>query len=472
MSRIAVVALGLAVALAVAVAQAAGPQVSPPITISGPSPVRNCQDGQARDVVREAEVEPYLAIDPRNPRRLVAVYQQDRFRNGAARAIAASVSEDGGKSWREQVLPVGVCATHGPGPFRLSDPWVSIGGDSRIYALASAFVLTSADGGRSWSKPVELDHRTERYFLDKGSLTADPTKPGTAYAMWARYTAPREGPPVHGDAMLSVTRDGGHTWSAPRAILKGGPDSGPIASVILPDPDRGLLYHLAFFQIGPVPSMARPSSVVVQSSSDGGRSWSAPHTVAKALTVAEESKEAHTGTQIRTGFVVPAYAVDPRSGTLYVVWQDARFSRGRRYDQVVLARSSDRGRTWSRPIRVSAPDRQAFVPSVAVADDGAVGVTYFDTTAGRVGHPVATRYIFAASRDGSRSFDRTPVGPPFDLAHAPLMAAVPEEAVPPGLFLGDYMSLANLGNGFRAVYVTTNASRANPTDVRYAALRP
>lgn len=311
-------------------------QGSSPLTISHRSPIRNCQDGQSRDVVPEAEVEPSLAIDPTRPDHLVAVFQQDRFRNGAARAIAASVSMDGGRTWTERVLPVGLCATHRPGPFRVTDPWVSIGGDGHVYALASAFALSSGDGGKTWPRIVELDRRTERYFLDKGSLTADPAEPGTAYATWARYAVPRRGPPVHSDAMLSVTTNGGRTWSAPRAMLHGGADSGPIASAIVPGLRRGELYHFAFFQIGAVPSMAHPSSIVVQASSDGGRTWSVPRTVAKALTVAEEAREPYSGTQIRTGFVVPAFARARARCT----------SRGRMRGSAIAAttRSSSRGR--------------------------------------------------------------------------------------------------------------------------------
>ena len=442
-----------------------------PVTISGPSSLGNCPDGQGRDVVRAAEVEPYVAVDPHRPSRVIAVYQQDRFRNGAARAVAASVSADGGKTWKQQVLPVGFCATRGPGPARVTDPWVSIGAEGRIYALASAFVVTSMDGGRTWSEPFELAQRTQRYFLDKGSLTADPVRRGTAYAVWARFIVPPNGPPVQSDAMLSRTTDGGRTWSPPRSILARGPDSGPIGSVIVPDTRRGLLYHLAFWQVGEVPTMKRPSHVLVQSSRDGGLTWSRPHRVGFAYTVAVLAFEAHSGTQIRTGFVVPSLAVDPRSGTLYAVWQDARFS-GRRFDQIVISRSRDRGATWSRPVRVGAPGRQGLVGNVAVLDNGIVGVGYFDTPAGRSAQPVKTRYVLATSRDGGRTFARRTVGAPFDLERAPLMASVPEFLVPPGLFLGDYMGLVAHRNAFHLAYVTTNATPDNPTDVRYAVVRP
>ncbi len=67
-------------------------------------------------------------------------------------------------------------------------------------------------------------------------------------------------------------------------------------------------------------------------------------------------------------------AVDPRSGRVYAVWQDSRFSGGA-FDEVAFAMSRDGGRSWSETIKVSqtpadpvSPLRQqAFIPSVAVA---------------------------------------------------------------------------------------------------------
>ena len=44
--------------------------------------------------------------------------------------------------------------------------------------------------------------------------------------------------------------------------------------------------------------------------------------------------------------------------------------------------------------------------------------------------------------------------------------------MPPGLFLGDYMGLVAQGTEFHVAYVTTNAAADNPTDVRYALVRP
>ena len=172
------------------------------IRISKPSPFRNCPDGQLRVFVN-GEVEPSIALG-RTGRWIVVVYQQDRFPDGAARGIAASFSTTGGRSWKRSVLPVGLCA-HGrdPQPVRTSDPWVSIGADGRVYALASYTAVSSNDGGRTWSAPVALQRPSSTFLLDKGSLTADPERAGVAYAVWARFLRRASGPPVESDAMLS-----------------------------------------------------------------------------------------------------------------------------------------------------------------------------------------------------------------------------------------------------------------------------
>src|SRR5262249_42071665 len=77
-------------------------------------------------------------------------------------------------------------------------------------------------------------------------------------------------------------------------------------------------------------------------------------------------------------------AVDPNNGNLYAVWADARFS-GFQYNSIAFSMSTDGGFTWSTPIRINqTPDtipvgsRNAFMPSIAVAGDGTVAVTYFD----------------------------------------------------------------------------------------------
>jgi hypothetical protein len=440
------------------------------VRVSGPSPFLHCPDRQARVFVN-GEVEPALAVDPKRGR-LVIVYQQDRFPDGAARGIAAGFSTNGGRTWARSVLPVGLCArARDLQPVRTSDPWVSIGADGRVYALASYAAVASGNGGRSWTAPVALARPSAQFILDKGSLTADPKRAGTAYAVWARFLRPASGAPSESDAMLSRTTNGGVTWSKPQVILEHGSDAGSISSVIVPDPSRNRLFHLAFWEVGPEPTLAHPSRLIVQRSTDGGSTWTEPHTIAMVRTVAGRAKDPTSGRQIRTGFVVPSFALDRRSGALYAVWQDSRFAADQ-VDQIAVAGSRDGGNTWTAPRRISQPAGQAFVPNIAVTPAGAVGVAYYEAPKSRTKRSAPIQYWLAISRDGGRSFSRRPVGRPFSLRYAPLMDSVPELAVPPGLFLGDYMGLEASAGTFHLAFVAANNSKRNPSDVLYAAVRP
>jgi hypothetical protein len=271
--------------------------------------------------------------------------------------------------------------------------------------------------------------------------------------------------------MFVRTADGGRTWSTPRVILRHGADSGPIASVILVDPSRRhRLYHFTFWQIGVVPTLKRPSRLLVQSSSDGGATWSAPRRIAQALTVGL-SRDPTSGRELRGGFVVPSFAVDLSTGALYAAWQDSRFA-SKRFDQIVVAASRNGGKTWTKPRLVSRRGRQAFVPTVAVTPSGVVGVAYFEAPRGRSGLQNPIQYELAVSGDRGRTFRRRAVGRPFSLAEAPFLGGIPALAAPPGLFLGDYMGIDASDGRFHLAFVTANRSTSNRTDVRYASISP
>src|SRR5262249_13969939 len=110
-------------------------------------------------------------------------------------------------------------------------------------------------------------------------------------------------------------------------------------------------------------------------SGDHGATWSAPVQVSQLLAVG--TTDPRTGAFVRDGSVVPQIAAAP-DGTLYVVWQDSRFTNGAR-DGIALARSGDGGTTWSAPVPVNSMHGvPAFTPNVHVRSDGTIGVTYFD----------------------------------------------------------------------------------------------
>jgi hypothetical protein len=75
--------------------------------VSGKSPFSQSCSLTARGGVPsfDSEIEPSLAASPRNANVLIGVYQQDRLSYGQARGIVASVSHDGGETWRQVPTP-------------------------------------------------------------------------------------------------------------------------------------------------------------------------------------------------------------------------------------------------------------------------------------------------------------------------------------------------------------------------------
>jgi hypothetical protein len=105
----------------------------------------------------------------------------------------------------------------------------------------------------------------------------------------------------------------------------------------------------------------------------------------------------------------------------------------------------------------SVPSVQALLPTVAIRDDGLVGVTYYDFRNHVPGAPtLLTDYWLTTSADGV-NWNESRVAGSFDFVTAPFAL---------GLFLGDYQALTSIGNRFVPFYVTTNAnSPTNLTDV-------
>ena len=145
------------------------------------------------------EVEPWLDVNPINPKNLVAVWQQDRWSNGGSRGLVAGVSRNGGKSWRQVVIP-GLSACSGSDRYvRASDPWVSFAPNGDLYHLSLSttggitfdagfpdsgmLVSRSTDGGLHWSAPIPLiEDQGPNILNDKQSITADPHDPRFVYA--------------------------------------------------------------------------------------------------------------------------------------------------------------------------------------------------------------------------------------------------------------------------------------------------
>jgi hypothetical protein len=482
-----------------AAAIAAGALAAPP-TLAGASPprVRELQAISGRTPFRggcgvpgqptpSSEAEPYIAVDPADPRHLVATWQQDRFAvDGGDLANLVAVSSDGGRTWRRGRVR-GVSRCTGGEDERASDPWLAIGARGRttlmgnltfdeIPALSGLAAPTqqrasrSTNLGASFAPPVTI--AADGAYNDRESVTVDPTRPGHAYFVWVkRYGTFGES----GLDMFSRTVDAGKTWSPERVIQA--PPTGtlpdPTLVEVLPNGELLNLYLQAnLTPFLPAGSPIVPWQVMAARSRDAGSHWSAPIGIG-SIGHPFAPEDPTTGTQVRAYPVISA-AVAP-SGEAYVVWNEIKSKRSSR---IFLSRSGDGGIDWSPPKPIATVPTQAFLPSIAVARDGTIGVTWDAFTGDRRGdHKLTTRVWFARSLDGGRRWRRIPIGGPFDM----LSTSPTSSTGITGRFVGDYQGLAGRRHDFVAVFAEgraihrrrTGAPRVHgPSDIIFARLVP
>ena len=84
-----------AIPAAVLMAVAAAATAADPVVVSGPSPFASCTIGGPGTNFVNAEVEPWVAINPANPSNVIGAWQQDRWSNGGAHGLVAGYSFDG-----------------------------------------------------------------------------------------------------------------------------------------------------------------------------------------------------------------------------------------------------------------------------------------------------------------------------------------------------------------------------------------
>jgi len=358
--------------------------------------------------------EPNVAVDPENPRHMVA-----SSNDYGSCCDQYYTTFDGGSTWR-----TGNMSTRGPNvigsdPITVFDPKhdtvvhlsLNFKVSSGIPAVNGNVVASvSTDGGLHWKVPslVGRGHGA-RLFLDKEDATVDtnPTSPyyGRIYVTWTGF---------YGDAKRYLSSpileahsdDGGRTWSDPKEISGSNAryctyqTDGPVnecdedqASAPRVGPD-GTLYvafmngqHTAAWEAG---EQFEDQYMIVQSS-NGGRSFTAPRHIVdledgdRDYPLNVDGRQTLTGLQVRV-WGAGTLAVNPTTGRLYLSFSDNR--RGVHDVDNPVTRSeafvvtSADGTSWSAPSIVDADSNESWFPWIDVAPDGTVGLLYNDRRPG------------------------------------------------------------------------------------------
>jgi photosystem II stability/assembly factor-like uncharacterized protein len=427
-------------------------------------------------------VEPLVAVNPTNPQNVIGVFQEDRWSDGGAHGLLAAVSFNGGASYVNRWAEFSACSDRPETPEfehlpRATDPWVSFDAAGRAYQVGlpiidgsltgEAAVTTSYsdDGGLTWSAPVDVvreDDPTGATFFDKQSITADPYHSGRAWVTWIQGNLPGENISFsklahafsyRGTPMISRTTDGGRSWSPAEAMTNANLYAQGNQIVVLPDGTLIDSQAILFKGSGIQPN-AKGTYMAVMRSSDGGRHWSAPSTVAPLGTVGVTAD----GQPLRVGDYLPDLAEDPATGGLYMTWADGL---GGTTNKIVLSRSTDGGRHWSTPTVLSHHNSaQSFNHAVTVGNDGELAVLYYDDYRNDSASGIPTDVYLRHSSDGGQTWSAPQQLASFDFANGPVAR---------GYFVGDYQGLAPIGaRGLLAFFGVTGSApqSANVLSVR------
>jgi len=372
-----------------------------------------------------AHAEPAVAVNPRNPRNLLAASMVDQ---GRARGLATYASFDGGVTWQSNGLLPG--APLGSG----ADVTVTFDQAGQGYVSASmsrgvsggqagtAYVWRTDDGGRHFGPAIAA----MRGSVDHPGLAADPARGSTDL-----YLAGIAFQGSSSELRFTRSTDSGRSFEPARSI----------------DPSHSSHDRLSVAAAGPGGTVAvmyytEPPggsvTVSVATSTDHGASFAAPVRLGTVRAPAPVP-----GVNARSG---PALAIDPRTGDIYASVTTYVPATGA--SQVEVFTSRDHGHSWSAPAVVaSTAGGTYFQPQLAAGDGGRVGLSVFELASSRV-HVV----MITSTPDGA-SFGppQTVTGSSFD----PTLGLAGGDGAAAQHWIGDYQGLAATPGAFHPLWNDT-----------------
>lgn len=329
-------------------------------------------------------VEPQLAVNPKDPKHLLATAMVVNPSAVADSDCAVFLSFDGGRTWAQHNFGVPECA----------DPWVALREDgTALFAGLSMArnnemqLVRSADGGRTWaSVPLDLGR-----IHDHESMIVDTTTGPHAGSIYLVSHGSWRGKSGRSSGSIFVTRsaDGGRTFTPPVHIVPSNLNFNVLTPGVLSDGTLVVPYMDFQSNISDFRSRAgeleRKRAWVV-TSGDGGQTFSPPLFVSEAC-------------GLGFGSLAVDLSIRPTRDRLYFICNNRELSG------ILVHNSENGGDNWSQPVRADAAAGEVAFrrpPAVAVNRDGVVGVTWYERRTD--GDRQCQHLYFTASLDGGKTF--------------------------------------------------------------------
>ncbi|HYK91543.1 MAG TPA: sialidase family protein [Acidobacteriota bacterium] len=354
-----------------------------PAPVVGPNVIVN------QDTKGAPQNETAIAVDPNNPMRIVGGindYVTGTWPCSLPDGTPCSAlgdaysgtyfSNDGGTTWCCLSTDPSHLGTLIPGVEHLTggpydaggDPVVAFDSQGNVYYAGLGFDRTAppntvavnkgnfdGTGNLTWGAPVFINQTTAPSTLnDKPWMTVDanPSSPfrDRVYVTWTRFIFnPHNGRYVQSPIALSVSRDGGKSFSDPKLIVDNVLYDQGSNVVVGPD---GTVY--AFWDGST--RHATLDSIWMVKSTDGGLSWSKPVAVSTLVDIVPLASTAFRVNSYPAGAVAP-------NGDVYVSWTGLMsdsgglcpaFTNNGCHSTALYSKSTDGGTTWSAPAAVFA----------------------------------------------------------------------------------------------------------------------
>jgi hypothetical protein len=479
---LAILTSALFLALASLGSTAAGPQAGSVVirdgeasrfTLTPPTPTT----GHPEIIQPDTQIEPSIAVNPANPLNVVTGFQEGRVAGGGDETNGFATTFDGGKTWAHGEVPkltytVGGTTGCGPGPCdRASDAVVAFGPESTVYFSSLTFddssqqglcssmaINVSKDGGRTWSDPVFFQNDCAGGTNDKNWVVVDNSDAaghhkGRVYVVWDRVD------PVVYDYCDSGC-DQQSNWAGVQFLPVESTTTGVVSPLqgigtqplVLSDGSLGIMYTsitaVPAAVPGDQPDVSPGNSQVEFALAPAAGTIPFPLPLPfTQLSIPVASDQANAIRYQRASDGLPAAAVDPTSGDIYITWDDGRF-RSDGVNDIVFTRSSTGGLTWGAVTKVPAQQGSYldhFNSMVAAGVDGTVHVAYLQrqeaTTANRDLFSPTIDLFYQESHDKGQTWTQ-----PLKASSQPsyfFYGAFSRN----GLFQGDYNEIAT-GGGY------------------------
>jgi hypothetical protein len=381
-------------------------------------------DAEGNNILGDAANEPSIAVDPNHPHRMVIGWRQFDTIESNFRQAGWGHSHDGGWTW---TFP-GVIE---PGVFR-SDPVLDVDSEGYFYYNSLSrdnvflcHVFKSFDGGVTWDDGVYA------YGGDKQWMVIDRTSGvgrNNIYANWTR-------PGGSCDGQFTCSYDSGYTFKFCVEV----PDE-PWWGTLAVGPDGELFIGGWNFSTG---------FFVVRSNTVQDESLPLVWDLVAGVDLGGEyvkGEGPNPGGLLGQSYVAVDQSDGPTRGNVYFL--SSVDPPGDDPLDVMFARSTDGGATWSDPIRVNddPPGTNAWqwFGTMAVASNGRVDVIWADTRADPGGYD--SELYYAYSEDAGETWsENVAVSPAFD----------PHVGWPDQDKIGDYYDMTSDQLGAHVAYSAT-----------------